>query len=124
MDKKKLIVGSAGLALVAGFFLPWIDAGGPFRLSGFDALRATHGWSIPELMMIAVPLFGLAMMASVFASVRAMRLTSLAAGVSLVGYGVYKVVDTFLRVTGWGLWLVIAAALVALAAPLFLRAKR
>jgi hypothetical protein len=79
---------------------------------------------VPEAMMALVPVFGLAMLASVFMSARAMRISSLVAGVSLVGYGVYKVVDTFLRVTGWGLWLVIAAALVALAAPLFLRAKR
>jgi hypothetical protein len=123
-SKGQLFVGLAGVALVVGFFLPWLDVGGVFRASGFDALRASHGWSLQDVMMLAIPVGGALMAILSVTKPAAARKVSLGVGLGLVGYGTVKTAQAFFLTTGWGLWIVMAAALVALVVPLFWRAKR
>jgi hypothetical protein len=111
----------SGLALVVGFFLPWLDLGGPFRASGFDAVWNANGITAFRVMMLMVPIGGLAMMLSAAIQSRYARLISLGTGACLGAFGVYKALELFFRVTGWGLWIVLAAATVAVLAPLLVR---
>ncbi len=119
----RLLIGIAGLTLLVGFFLPWIDVGSSMirvQVSGFNAVRASNTFGGLEAMMIAVPIAGLAMMIGAFASTRAARIASLVAGLTLGGFTGWKIVSTFFAVTGWGLWLVIAAGMCAVVAPMLI----
>src|SRR5688500_1891923 len=112
MDPKqnRTFIAVAGLALIAGFFLPWISFGG---LGASGWFFATNGpWSA---FIWLVPVGGLAMFLTAITGSKHARLTSGAVGLALVGYAVVKTVHSFFATTGIGLWLVIAAALAALA---------
>lgn len=123
----RLLIGIAGLTLLVGFFLPWVDVGGMgFRMqaSGYFAVRSSHAFGMIEAVMLAVPLGGIAMMVAAFKSARAARIVSLSCGLGLAGYSAYKIVSTFFAVTGWGLWLVIAAGAFAMVGPLLMARER
>ncbi|MGZ5968835.1 MAG: hypothetical protein ACXWP4_14280 [Polyangiales bacterium] len=113
-----------GLALVVGFFLPWIDMGWGLRVSGMDVVRHGSSGSLFYLMMLLVPIGGLAMVVTAIGGSKYVRLTSAATGLLLVGYGVVKTVHAFFATTGFGLWLVIAASCAALIEPFLARAER
>jgi hypothetical protein len=49
---------------------------------------------------------------------RPARLAAIGTGAALLVYGFGKTVEAFFALTGFGLWLVLGAALVALFAPL------
>ena len=44
---------------------------------------------------------------------RRAALISLCTGLGILGYTIFKVAYAFAKVTGWGLWLILAAAVVA-----------
>jgi hypothetical protein len=113
-----------GIALVAGFFLPWIDMGWGLRVSGMDAVRHGAGGSLFYLMMLVVPIGGAAMAFTALTGSKYVRLVSAVTGLSLVGYGVVKTVHAFFATTGFGLWLVIAASCAALIVPFAARPER
>jgi hypothetical protein len=123
--KSRLWVGIAGLSLLAGFFLPWVDVGGAFRASGFDIVRGMDGqWPMFRFVMLVVPLLGAAMAFAAFSGSRYAKHLSIFTGLLVLGYGAYKTISAFIATSGWGLWLVIGAALVALIAPLFAKNGR
>ena len=99
----------AGVALVAGFFLPWF---GP--LSGWDLVRNEHVSLFHRVLFALCPLFGAGLTLSSIIGSRRTALIAVGAGVGVLGYTGYKVADTFLAITGWGLWVVLGAAVVAL----------
>jgi hypothetical protein len=117
-SKVNALVVVAGLALVVGFFLPWIDLGIGPRASGLDVVRHATDSGFFRWMVLAVPVLGLAMVLTGATGSRHARVVSLATGFVLVGYGVFKTVHTFFAVSGFGLWLVIAAGCAALVVPL------
>ena len=114
----------AGLALVVGFFLPWIDLGIGPNASGLDVVRHTNGASFFRLMVLAVPIGGVAMAFCAFTNSKYTKLVSVLTGLTLVGYGIAKIVQTFFAISGFGLWLVIAASFAALAVPLLADKER
>jgi hypothetical protein len=99
----------AGVALVAGFFLPWF---GP--LSGWDLVRNENVSLFHRVLFALCPLFGAGLAMSSIVGSRRTGLVAVGAGVGVLGYTAYKVADTFLAITGWGLWVVLGAAAVAL----------
>jgi hypothetical protein len=117
----RAVIFVSGLALLGGFFFPWLDLGGPFHVSGYDAMRSMQGVTLFRLMMLLVPIGGIAMMLSAAMKSRYARLVSLGTGACLAAFGLYKALDLFFHVTGWGLWIVLAAAVVAVLAPLLVR---
>lgn len=121
MDPKhnRTLIAIAGVALVLGFFLPWISFGG-LGASGWFFARNSSASAFIWL----VPVGGLAMVGTAVTGSRHARLTSAAVGLALVGYAVVKTVYSFFATTGLGLWLVIGAALAALALPLLSRSER
>lgn len=122
----RTMMGAAGGALLAGFFLPWIDLGmgGAAQASGLDMVTNGYGWSSARLVVLLVPIAGALLLAAAVKGVPALRKISLVTGLGFLAYGVVQTVRTFFAVTGFGLWLVIAAALVALATPLLTRPEK
>lgn len=126
MDEKanRTAIGVTGLALLVGFFLPWIDFGFGPGVSGFTVVKNVSSTSLFHLMMLMVPLGGLAMAGCALLGSKHTRLVSAVVGLSLVGYGVVKTVHAFFATTGLGLWVVIAGSCAALLLPFLVRKSR
>lgn len=115
MTNERTYLGVAGLVLVVGFFLPWIDVGGVLGLSGWDLVRDPHMLDPATRVILALcPVLGGALALAAFS--RSPRAGTLAriAGAGVLGYTSFKVAYVFVKITGWGLWLVLAAACFAL----------
>jgi hypothetical protein len=104
----------AGVAVIAGFFLPWLGQG-RLALSGFDLARleGAAGLLAPS-WLFAIPVLGAA--ATLAALAERTRRISLLAGAGVLAYLYVASLNLFL---GWGAWLTLAAAAAAalLAAP-------
>jgi len=116
-------MGLAGAMLIVGFFLPWIDPGGFGTASGLDMVRADFGWSFARLMLLAIPFAGAGLLAAAVTRSPHAKRISVGIGLAFIGYGVYKTVQAFFAITGIGLWITIAAALLAIAVPLLAKQK-
>lgn len=115
----RAIFGACGVALLAGFFMPWFLAGALLSLSGF-ALVFSSGEMVGMLsganrfLLVAVPLLGILLVAG---SALASRVTSWIAVVGsamILLYGFYSLIRVFITTTGFGMWLVIGSSLLAL----------
>ncbi|HTM20887.1 MAG TPA: hypothetical protein VL172_10275 [Kofleriaceae bacterium] len=100
---------AAGVALVAGFFLPWFG-----HASGWDLVRNDHIALLQRLLFALCPLLGAGLVASSIVGSRRTALIAVGAGLGVLGYTGYKVADVFLAITGWGLWVVLGGAALAL----------
>lgn len=103
----------AGLTLVVGFFLPWIQIG-PVAISGFDLVRTGDLSLFHKVLFSLCPILGAGLAMSSLVGGRRTALLAMVAGLGVLGYTGYKVADTFIAITGWGLWLILAAAAIAL----------
>src|SRR5581483_770842 len=104
----------AGLALMVGFFLPWIDIGGMITASGWTIVWRAEGATTTRLLLGLVPFIGAAL---AIAGVTASRKTTgiaLAAGGGILAYFAWSFARGFFATTGLGLWLVIGGAIAAL----------
>jgi hypothetical protein len=117
LDARSLM-GLAGALMVVGFFLPWIDAGGMFGVSGLDMVRAGWGWSFARIMLLMVPVAGAILVAAAAMKSPQTKRISLGIGLGFVGYGLFKLVQAFFALSGFGLWITIAAAMLAIGVPL------
>lgn len=125
----RIALGAAGLCLLVGFFLPWMSLptetpAGPevVEISGLSiiamdsaATRLVMGDGQRPLVL-AVPVFGLALTAIGFLGFRWAGPIALVCGVVVVGYGIARLIILFFQVTGVGLWLVVIGALTAIIA--------
>ncbi len=109
----------AGLALAVGFFLPWIDFGGVFRVSGFDVVWHGGAAFYTRALLALLPLAGVALAIAGLTGSRSAPLLGFTIGGGVLGYVLVKTVWSFLITTGWGMWLVLGGAAVALAAGAF-----
>jgi hypothetical protein len=104
----------AGLALVVGFFLPWIDVGGVFTVSGFAMVWRGEGGGIGRFLLAMVPLVGVALACAGVLGSRKAAGIALAAGGGIFGYFLWTLARGFIATTGIGLWLVLGASVAAL----------
>jgi len=111
-------MGLAGAMMVVGFFLPWVDAGGMFGVSGLDMVRAGWGWSFARIMLLLVPISGAVLVAAAATKSPHTKRISVGIGLGFLGYGVFKIVQAFFAFSGFGLWITIGAAVLAIAVPL------
>jgi hypothetical protein len=111
-NKAKSVVLFCGLALVAGFFLPWVSVGGFIKVSGWDMVA--HGDGFSQLAIALIPLTGLVLVVAALGNARAARASAFFVGGGILTYFVGSTAWAFLKTTGLGLWLVLAAAIVAL----------
>jgi len=109
-----------GVALVAGFFLPWISAGGFFKVSGWDMVA--HGDTF-SLLLALIPLTGLGLIGASLGDGRAARGAAFFVGGGILVYFVGSTAWAFLKTTGVGLWMVLGASFVALTAGLASRRR-
>jgi hypothetical protein len=122
--KRDMWLGVLGAAIFLGFFLPWIDVGGAVKVSGWDFVRDGHLAWHTRLLLILCPIAGATLAVSGFT--RAPRAASFAVGTGagILGYVLYKMAYGFIKLTGVGLWMILAAAAVALVMGLASRAGR
>ncbi|HJL14206.1 MAG TPA: hypothetical protein RMH99_01050 [Sandaracinaceae bacterium LLY-WYZ-13_1] len=108
----------AGIAAVVAFFLPFLDLGGMVTASGWEILLAEHvSWTY-RLVMLALPIGGLALIGAGATGSKSARVVGFSFGAGVFGYLGYQMVKVFFATTGFGLWLLLAAAGVALFAAL------
>ena len=117
-------MGVAGCALVFGFFMPWIDIAGFGGLSGWELVKEGGLSTSTRLILSLCPILGVALAVSAFSKSRAASTVSAAAGAAVLGYTVFKIAYAFVKITGWGLWIVLAAAVVALFIGLATRSSK
>jgi len=104
----------AGLALVVGFFLPWVDIGGMITASGWTIVWRAEGATTTRILLGFVPVIGALLALAGLTASRKTTGIALAAGGGILGYFVWSFARGFFATTGLGLWLVIAGAIVAL----------
>lgn len=113
-----VVLVGAGIASVVAFFLPFLDLGGLVSASGWEILVGDHVPWMTRIAMLALPLGGLAVIVAGASGSKNARLAGFAFGAGVYGYMGFQMVRLFLATTGIGLWLTLAAALVALVAAL------
>ena len=117
----QLAVTLVGAAMVVGFFCPFIDIGA-VTVSGWDIVTsAKFGWTT-RLALALLPLGGGALALAGLSGGEARRL-SFGMGAGILGFLLFKLAWGFLKVSGFGLWMVIAAAIVALGMGIARRAQ-
>ncbi len=114
----KILTG-VGIAAVVAFFLPFLDIGGLISASGWDVLTSEGLPWTTRLVLLALPVGGLALIVAGATGSKNARLFGLAFGGGVYGYLGYQVVKAFFATTGIGLWITLAAAAVALGTALF-----
>ena len=124
MQKRDVWLGVVGAAIVFGFFLPWIDVGGPAKISGWDFVREGGLAWHTRLILAMCPIAGLSLAIAGFTRAKGAVNLALGTGAGILGYVVYKVGYGFIKVTGVGLWMVLAAAAIALVVGLSARAGK
>ena len=122
--KRDMWLGVLGAAIFLGFFLPWIDVGGAVKVSGWDFVReGSLAWHT-RLLLALCPIAGAALAVSGFTHAHRAASLAIGTGVGILGYVVYKMAYGFIKLTGVGLWMILAAATVALVMGLASRAAR
>lgn len=122
-DRKQLWMGIAGLALVFGFFMPWIDILGLVNASGWDLVRDSHLGMGTRAVIGLCPIAGISLALAGFGKSRNADWVAVASGLGVLGYTGFKVAYAFAKITGWGLWLILAAGAVALVVGLSARQR-
>lgn len=122
-----LVISGAGL--IAGFFMPWAVLAGGQQTSGFDLLIGKAEvlsliFQPSRPMMLLVPILGVMLVLGGISGHRAYLWVSLAAGLTILGYGFYTLVTVFLQATGVGMWIVVASAFLSLAIGLLALGRR
>lgn len=112
-----------GIAAIAAFFMPFLDLGGLVSASGWEILVADHvPWST-RLVLLALPVSGLALVGAGATGSKSARLLGVGFGLGVFGYLGYQMVKLFVATTGFGLWLTLIAAAVAIVAGLATRSR-
>jgi hypothetical protein len=122
-ETSRMWMGIAGCALVFGFFMPWIDIAGFGGLSGWELVRESNLSMSTRFVLALCPLLGIAMALTSFTKSNAAGTVSALTGAAVIGYTLFKIAYAFVKITGWGLWLVLAAGLIALIVGLAARSK-
>ena len=114
MNKSHSAVALVGVALIAGFFLPWISLGLLGGISGWDMVVHGDGEYLSRLALLGVPVLGGALLAAGLGKSRAAASLGVLGGVGILGYVAVKIAWGLLMGTGLGLWLVLGGAVAAI----------
>jgi hypothetical protein len=113
--KESLTPALCGAALLVGFFLPWLDVGGMISASGWDMFWGKGASWSTKLWLLGFPLAGIALIVTgLGGDARKAAGVAAASGGILIGWMLFRLAWGFFKTTGIGLWMVIAAAIVAL----------
>ena len=120
---KNLVLTVAGLAMVVGFFLPWIDVGGAFTVSGWDFVKSSHVAWHTRMVLLLLPIAGALLALAGLAGGAAAASLGVATGLGVFGYMFFRIAWGFIKTTGLGLWMVLGAAAVAVVFGLAARGR-
>ncbi len=117
----RAVVFVAGLGLLVGFFLPWLRFGQFAAVSGLS-LMVSSGQAVDALagpargMLILIPACGAVLIAASVFGPRLAGVAALAGGTAILVFGLFTLARLFLETMGTGMWIVVAAALLAVGA--------
>jgi len=114
----------SGIALLIGFFLPWIDIGDVANINGFELVSGPNLPVWQRYMLAVCPIVGLALVGSGVVGFKGARWVGVGAGSIVLLYGIFTVGYIVFHMLDAGLWIVLAGALVALVSGLVLKPKR
>src|SRR5688572_14835547 len=123
-SRTRSVAAFAGIVLVVGFFLPWFDLGGLVAMSGFDLVRSGDVDLLTRILIALVPGAGLSPLASAATNTARTKTVAILTGLGILGYTVYQTAKAFLQLTGYGLWAILAAAVIAVIVGLALPSKK
>jgi hypothetical protein len=117
----RALLGTAGLSLLVGFFLPWVrvpaveeGAAATFN-SGLDLAFSTTGIEgTPAIIVLVVPVLGALLSAIAFMGLRYAAQTAVGVAVGIIGYALYVLGSMFVQNTSFGLWVVSGGTFVTL----------
>ncbi|MCB9595090.1 MAG: hypothetical protein H6719_20400 [Sandaracinaceae bacterium] len=123
----RIILGLSGLLLLIGFFFPWLRLNGADNqvdlVSGLDivvggnaVVRAFLGQEWQSYLLLLIPGFGVALTAVGFLGVRYSGQIAAVLGILIVGYGMVMMIIFFFQRTGFGLWMILGGAFIAILA--------
>jgi hypothetical protein len=119
----RVLLISAGLGFVIGFFMPWFTVGTAVSMSGLGLLL-TQGEVVElvtgphRILLVAVPLLGAGLIVAGFVGHKSAIWLALVTGGLVILGGAYTLLRLFFDTTGTGMWLVVASALLSLAVAL------
>ena len=111
----RALMGFAGLALLVGFFFPWVRIGDPqTEQSGLGLLGATSMGGAPPVSVVLVPVLGALLSVTAFMGFRYAAYVAIGVSIVLFGYAAYVFFLLFIAHTAVGLWITTASAFVTL----------
>ena len=136
--KARIVAFICGAAIVAGFFLPWIEMSGLQLLKTAGINPAMHGLTLPgigeikasgfdlvshkdtpaktSVILLLCPVSGILLLLASFLGKKRwlIVLAAFIAGIGILGYPFYYIIRFLQMTTGLGLWLVTGAAFLSL----------
>ena len=111
----RALMGFAGLALLVGFFFPWVRIGDPqAEQSGLGLLGAASMGGAPPVSVVLVPVLGALLSVTAFMGFRYAAYVAIGVSIVLFGYAAYVFFLLFIAHTAVGLWITTGSAFVTL----------
>ena len=112
----RALMGFAGLALLVGFFFPWVRNVGEVDggQSGLALLTGATLGGAPPVSVVIVPVLGALLSVTAFMGFRYAAYIAIGVGIVLFGYAAYVFFLLFIAHTAVGLWITTGSAFVTL----------
>lgn len=120
----RVALGFSGLALLVGFFLPWLQHDTMAGVEGAPAaMVSTTGLSLatsgdlggsPAMLLFLIPALGIALSAISFMGFKWSGQVAVGIALTLIGYALYVLLQMFVQHTALGLWVVAGGTFVVL----------
>lgn len=115
----RVSIGLAGLSLLVGFFLPWVNspaAEGVAAAShaGYDIAMGQPFETPGQQILWALPALGVLLSATAFMGFRWAGQTAIGIAVAIFGFALYVVLRMFIERTELGLWVVAGGTFIVL----------
>ncbi|MEM6275008.1 MAG: hypothetical protein AAF735_07190 [Myxococcota bacterium] len=119
----------AGVSLLVGYVLPWVQIGEMARVSGLEltisdniVIRNALG-SFQRRLILVVPLLGAILLVMGIRDMRWLRWATLGSSLTLLLLGIVVLLNLFLQVTSIGLWLILIGLLVSFVIGMLVKAE-
>jgi hypothetical protein len=117
----QIALGFAGLSLLVGFFLPWLNVDGTGEEAGTTLARTGLSLALegdlvgtPSWMLLMIPVLGASLAATAFMRLKFAGQVAIGIAVALLAYALYVLLQMFVQHTGLGLWVVAAGTFIVL----------
>lgn len=119
----RVVLALSGLVMFVGFFLPWMQLGELMEASGFQLIlgsgeMADRFFGPQRWVLLTVPVLGTLLVIVAVIGHRIVAWIAVLAGLTVLGFGLLRLLTFFFETTGMGVWLIVSAAFIALAGGL------